>query len=118
MLTHAYTSTYIIMTHTYRDCVICLFNTNILYQYINPSLPSLYSRLDFFHNHDIVSRTRELLGCSKGGLSPIASHQSQAFVFCLTYPTRSRPSHFVSHPLVMLTRLGISTHISLERGST
>jgi len=47
--------TYVTMTHTYEDRVICLFNTNILYQYINLSLPSLYGRLDFFHNHDIVS---------------------------------------------------------------
>src|SRR6266702_1533231 len=103
MLTHAYSHTYIILTHTNYDCVICLFNTNILYQYINPSLPSLYGRLDFFHNHDIISRTRELLGCSKGGLSSIASQRSRAFVFCLAYPTRSRPSYFVLHLLVMST---------------
>src|SRR6266702_8526111 len=59
MLTHAYPLTYIIITQTNKDRTICLFNTNILYEYINPSLPSLYGRLDFFHNHDIVSRTRQ-----------------------------------------------------------
>ncbi len=47
--------TYVIMTHTYQDRVICLFNTNTLYYYISRSIPSLYGRLDFFHNHDIVS---------------------------------------------------------------
>ncbi len=43
-------TTYVTMTHTDWDRVICLFNTNILYYYINPSLPSLYGRLDFFQS--------------------------------------------------------------------
>src|SRR6266571_3244967 len=101
MLTYAYSVTYVIMTHTDEDRIICLFNTNILYKYISCSLPSLYGRLDFFHNHDIVSRTRELLGCFKGGLSSIASHQvtglcllpripnqTWTFVFCLAPTNR------------------------------
>jgi len=33
-------------------------------------------------------------------------------------PNQTRTFIFVSHPLVMLTRLGISTHISLEHSST
>src|SRR6266702_5496511 len=113
MLTHAYSFTYVIMTHTDSDHVICLFNTHIVYYYINPSLPSLYSRLDFFPSTAFSSHTiRELLGCSKGGLSYLSHSPTRAFVFCLAYPTRRGPSYFVSHPLVVLTTWHFLSHQS------
>ncbi len=58
MLTHYLRHHDSFLGSVYQDCLICLFNTNTLYQYINPSLSSLYGRLDFFHNHNIVSRIR------------------------------------------------------------
>src|SRR6266702_1290100 len=117
MLTHAYPLTYIIITQTNKDRIICLFNTNILYEYINPSLPSLYGRLDFFQfttfsshqigNSWVVPKEGfHLLPLIDTGLCFASHTQPDADLrFCLAPASCSR-------------RLGISTHTSLERGST
>src|SRR6266702_365824 len=95
-MTHAYScllTSYVIMTHTDGNRVIRLFNTNTVYYYINPSLPSLYGRLDFFQFTAFQSHP---IGNSwvvpKEGLHLFASH-------------RRGPSYFASHPLVVVDDL-------------
>ena len=98
--------------------IICLFNTNILYEYINPSLPSLYSRLDFFHNHNIVSWTRQgTLGLFHWGLS-LVSHWCGPSSFA-SHTQQNVDLQFVSPPLVLSVGLTWHfSHISLEHSST
>src|SRR6266702_2389948 len=116
MLTHYLRHHDSLLGSAYWDRIICLFNTNILYTYISRSIPSLYGRLDFFQSTAFQSHTiRELLGCSKGGLSSLSHSTTRAFVFCLAYPTRRGPSYFVSHPLVVLTTWHFLSHQSCAR---
>src|SRR6266702_3550831 len=83
------------------------------YTYISRSIPSLYGRLDFFQSTAFSSHTiRELLGCSKGGLSYLSHSPTRAFVFCLAYPTRRGPSYFVSHPLVVTIRTRFTSFLT------
>src|SRR6266702_3726661 len=97
--------------------VICLCPTNIFICYISRSIPSLYSRLDFFQftafsshqigNSWVVPKEGfHLLPLTDAGLR-FASHTQPEvdLQFCLAPASRKR-------------RLGISTHTSLEHGST
>jgi len=83
---------WLIPTTALLGYVICLCSTNISLHYISRSIPSLYSRLDFFYNHDIVSRTRQgTLGLFHWGLSS-SSLMTIGLWLCLTYLTECRPS--------------------------
>src|SRR6266702_6390 len=86
--------------------VICLCLTNISIHYISRSIPSLYGRLDFFQSTAYSSHTiKGTLGLFQRRAFTFSHSKTRAFVFCLAPASRSR-------------RLGLSSHTSLERGST
>src|SRR6266702_4039133 len=97
MLTHYLRHHDSFLGSVYQDCLICLFNTNTLYQYINPSLSSLYGRLNFFHNHDIVSRIRP----GNVWVVPL-----RAFIFA----SHTQPEH---RPLICLTPASLEHWLDL-----
>src|SRR6266702_2637081 len=96
---------------------MCLCLTNTFIHYISHSIPSLYGRLDFFQSTAFLSHQIgdswvvpkegfHLLPLTNAGLRFASHTQSEADLrSCLAPASRKR-------------RLGISTHTSLERGST